>query len=150
LIPLAWISLQLGKGLLNVAGGRASDRYGRKRVLALAWLLYAITYVGFGLVALMAARLGDARTSTPSHYGLAEGGQKALLAEYVPAASRGRAFGAQLAIEGAVVLPANVLFGLAYARISPSRGLRGDGRHRALATIALAWVPPPPPRKKES
>ena len=35
-VPLVWISLQLGKGLLNVPGGRASDRYGRKRVLALS------------------------------------------------------------------------------------------------------------------
>ncbi len=145
LIPLAWISLQLGKGLLNVAGGRASDRYGRKRVLALAWLLYAITYAGFGLVGswqLAWVMLG----LYAIHYGLAEGGQKALLAEYVPAASRGRAFGAQLAIEGAVVLPANVLFGLAYARISPFVAFVGTGAIALLATIALAWVPPPPPK----
>jgi MFS family permease len=148
LIPLAWISLQLGKGLLNVAGGRASDRYGRKRVLALAWLLYAITYAGFGLVhswQLAWVMLGVYAI----HYGLAEGGQKALLAEYVPAASRGRAFGAQLAIEGAVVLPANVLFGLAYARISPLVAFVATGVVALMATIALAWVPPPPPKRAE-
>jgi MFS family permease len=149
LIPLAWISLQLGKGLLNVAGGRASDRYGRKRVLALAWLLYAITYAGFGLVhswQLAWVMLGVYAI----HYGLAEGGQKALLAEYVPASARGRAFGAQLAIEGAVVLPANVLFGLAYARISPLAAFVGTGVVALLATIALAWVPPPPPKSAAS
>ncbi|MEO7327500.1 MAG: MFS transporter [Minicystis sp.] len=145
LIPLAWISLQLGKGLLNVAGGRASDRYGRKRVLALSWLLYAITYAGFGLVhswQLAWVMLGLYAV----HYGLAEGGQKALLAEYVPAASRGRAFGTQLAIEGAAVLPANVLFGLAYARISPLAAFVGAGVIALAATIALAWVPSPPPK----
>jgi MFS family permease len=36
LVPVAWVSLQLLKGLFNVPGGRASDRYGRRRVLALA------------------------------------------------------------------------------------------------------------------
>src|SRR5262249_12142796 len=50
LVPLAWVSLQLCKGLLNVPGGRASDRLGRRPVLAAAWALYALTYAGFGLV----------------------------------------------------------------------------------------------------
>ena len=49
-VPVAWVSLQLLKGLFNVPGGRASDRYGRRRVLALAWLLYAATYLCFGFV----------------------------------------------------------------------------------------------------
>lgn len=48
LAPIAWVSLQLAKGLLNVPGGAASDKLGRRRVLALAWALYAVTYVGFG------------------------------------------------------------------------------------------------------
>ncbi|MFO0762950.1 MAG: MFS transporter [Byssovorax sp.] len=146
LIPLAWISLQLGKGLLNVAGGRASDRYGRKRVLALGWVLYALTYVGFGLARswpIAWLLLGVYAI----HYGLAEGGQRALLVEYVPASSRGRAFGVQLALEGAVVLPANVLFGMAYARLSPFAAFAGTGAIALLAAIALAWVPAPPPKK---
>ena len=50
------------------------------------------------------------------HYGLAEGGQRALLAELVPASLRGRAFGTALAVEGAAILPANVAFGWAYDR----------------------------------
>lgn len=112
-VPLVWISLQLGKGLLNVPGGRASDKYGRKRVLALSWLLYGATYLGFGLAGSWAVAwvwLG----LYAAHYGLAEGGQRALLAELVPAEIRGRAFGYQLAVEGAGLLVANVAFGFVY------------------------------------
>jgi MFS family permease len=116
LVPIVWVSLQLGKALLNVPGGKASDRFGRRRVLVLAWVIYALSYAGLGLVqgwALGWLVLG----LYAIHYGLAEGGQRALLAECVPPEAVGRAYGVQLAIEGAMVLPANVLFGLAYARI---------------------------------
>jgi MFS family permease len=143
LVPIAWLSLQLGKGLLNVPGGRASDRLGRRPVLAAAWLLYGLSYVGFGLVRSWWAGwlvLG----LYAAHYGLAEGGQRALLAEYVPEASRGRAFGVQLAIEGVVVLPANVVFGLLYDRLGAPAAFAAGGGVALLAAGALvAFVPAP-------
>ncbi len=142
LVPVAWISLQLVKALLNVPGGRASDRFGRRPVLMLAWLLYALTYLGFGLVGSWVGAwlmLGVYAL----HYGLAEGGQRALLAEFVPEGSRGRAFGIQLAIEGAMVLPANVLFGMIYERVSAKAAFSIAATVALLATIALAWVPRP-------
>ena len=118
LVPIAWVSLQLGKALLNVPGGKAADRYGRRPVLVLGWVLYAMSYAAFGLVhGWVAGWL--ALGLYACHYGLAEGGQRALLAEVVPREAMGRAYGVQLAIEGAVVLPANVLFGLAYGRLGP-------------------------------
>ena len=50
------------------------------------------------------------------YYGLTEGAQKALVVDLVPSEWRGRALGAlQMAI-GLAVLPASVLFGLAYKR----------------------------------
>jgi sugar phosphate permease len=51
-----------------------------------------------------------------AYYGLAEGSERALLAEQAPASMRGRAFGAMHAVTGLAVLPANLLFGLLYAR----------------------------------
>ena len=116
LVPIAWVSLQLGKALLNVPGGKAADRFGRRRLIVLGWALYAVSYAAFGLVHGWIAGwlvLG----LYACHYGLAEGGQRALLAEVVPPAALGRAYGVQLALEGAVVLPANVAFGMAYARL---------------------------------
>ncbi len=131
IVPLVWISLQLGKGLLNVPGGKASDKYGRKRVLALSWLFYGATYLGFGLA-------GSWTTAWvwlglyAAHYGLAEGGQRALLAELVPAEIRGRAFGYQLAVEGAGLLVANVVFGFLYEQKSALFAFASAG--------VVAWV----------
>ncbi|HVY47342.1 MAG TPA: MFS transporter [Minicystis sp.] len=140
LVPFAWMSLQLVKGALNVSGGKASDRYGRKRVLVLAWFVYAVAY---GLLALVG--------SWPVawlvlfvyavHYGLGEGGQRALVAEIVPEAARGRAFGVQLAVEGLAVLPANVGFGLVYDRFGGSVAFLAGGAVAFAGALALAAVP---------
>jgi MFS family permease len=145
LVPIAWVSLQLTKGLFNLPGGVASDKLGRRRVLAIAWLLYAATYVGYAVASSWVVAwllLG----LYALYYGLAEGGQRALLAEYVPPAARGRAYGIQLALEGATVLVANVLFGLAYDRFG------AEAAFLATAALALAasgllvsFVPKPPP-----
>jgi MFS family permease len=136
-VPVAWVSLQLLKGLFNVPGGRASDRYGRRRVLAIAWLLYAATYLSFGMVqSWWAAWLLIVPYAL--HYGLAEGGQRALLTELAPAAMRGRAFGVQLAIEGIFILPANVGFGWIYDRRGPMTAFAAAAGCAALAAVLLS------------
>jgi len=50
-----------------------------------------------------------------AYYGLAEGGEKALVAELAPKDERGRAYGALNAATGFAVLPANALFGYLYS-----------------------------------
>ncbi len=145
LVPVAWVSLQLMKGLFNVPGGRASDRFGRRRVLAIAWLLYAGTYIGFGLVGspwlawLLLAPYA-------LHYGLAEGGQRALLTDLVPASLRGRAFGVSLAIEGLFILPANVGFGYLTDSYSPLTAFSTAAACSALAAVLLVTIVPKPAR----
>ncbi len=143
-VPVAWVSLQLLKGLFNVPGGRASDRFGRRRVLAIAWLLYALTYAGFGFApSWWIAWLLIVPYAL--HYGLAEGGQRALLTDLVPKALRGRAFGIQLAIEGAFILPANVGFGFVMDRFGPIPAFVAASSCAALAAVLLIALVPNPP-----
>jgi MFS family permease len=143
LVPLAWLSLNLGKSLLNVPGGRAADRYDRRRVVSLAWLFYGVTYAGFAAAPTWGAAW-IVLALYAAHYGLAEGGQKALLADYIRPEARGHAFGVQLAIEGAVALPANVLFGLAYDRLGAPLAFAIAGGVAVAAAGALAFAVPPP------
>jgi MFS family permease len=138
-VPMAWVSLQLLKGLFNVPGGRASDRHGRRRVLAIAWMLYAATYACFGVVrSWWAAWL--LLVPYALHYGLAEGGQRALLAELAPRAARGRAFGAQLAIEGIFILPANVGFGWLLDHRGATTAFTAAAACAALAAVLLVAI----------
>ena len=75
-----------------------------------------------------------------AYYGLTEGGEKALVADLAPSASRGRAYGALHAITGLAVLPANAIFGALYSghvalAFQVSAGCAG------VAAVGLALLP---------
>lgn len=115
LLPTAWLTLQLGKSLLNAPGGALADRLGPRRVLIASWLVYAVSYALFAWApswpvfwALFAVYA--------IHYGLGEGAEKSLLTRLVPEGARGTAFGLQHAVHGLALLPANVVFGFLYTR----------------------------------
>jgi MFS family permease len=113
--PVVWLTLNASKAATNLPGGRLSDRLGRRKTLAIAWVVYGAAYAAFPLtrsIALTWALI----VGYGVYYGLAEGGEKAILADLAPKDQRGRAFGALHALTGIAVLPANALFGFLYER----------------------------------
>lgn len=112
-IPVAWITLQLGKSLLNVPGGAIADRVGPRRVLLWSWGIYAVAYLAFA----RAPTWGWFWAALPLyaiHYGLGEGAEKSLMTRLATERTRGTAYGAQHAVHGVALLPANVVFGWLY------------------------------------
>ncbi len=97
--------------LLSSPAGALSDRVGRKRLLLLGWLIYTGVYLGLG-----AARSGWQVWALFGLYGvfyaLTEGIAKALVADLVPDAQRGRAYGLFNAAIGLTALPASLIAGL--------------------------------------
>ncbi|MDT7689174.1 MAG: hypothetical protein QOE46_1933 [Acidobacteriota bacterium] len=107
---LLWSALHLSKVLSSVVGGDLSDRVGRKTLIVAGWLLYAAVYLGFARVS----------TSTEAwglfliygvYFGLAEGAEKALVADLVRPEQRGTAYGLYNLAFGVTVLPASLLMG---------------------------------------
>ena len=96
-------------------GGWIADRYGRRRTLVIAWIFYAGVYA---VAPYISHPLSFAAFIVVygAYYGLAEGSERAILAELSPPALRGRAFGAMHAVTGLAVLPANLAFGALYTR----------------------------------
>ncbi len=137
LLPIAWISLQLGKAMLNPLGGALADRFGARRAVLSSWLVYAVAYAAFAwspsasitwLVFILYA----------AHYGLGEGAEKALLVELTPPEIRGRALGWLHALSGGALLGANLLFGILYLR-APALAFR-VGAGIALGAALLLGV----------
>ncbi|CAN5842479.1 MFS transporter [soil metagenome] len=140
--PLLWLALSGAKAASNMPGGWLADRFGKKRTLGAAWLLYAAFYAASSHVtspvsfALLVVAYG-------SYYGLAEGSERALLADLTPPSMRGRAFGAMHAVTGLAVLPANLLFGLLYAKhVSLAFGVSAACAASAAALLFLTVKEP--------
>lgn len=135
-VPLLWAALHIVKASLSTWGGALSDRIGRARVIATGWLIYALVYLGFAV-----ASSGTAFIVLFLLYGvyfaLAEGAEKALVADLTPARQQGTAFGFYNAALGVGTLVASIGFGFLYTRFSAATAF---GTGAVLATIAAVLL----------
>jgi MFS family permease len=139
-IPLMWGSLHVVKATLSTWGGGLSDRIGRKRVIVMGWAVYALVYIGFATSTSSAAFVAWFLLYGV-HFALAEGAEKALVADLTPAGRHGAAFGLYNAALGVGVLVASVAFGFFYDRFGSSVAFSIGAALAALATILLAVIP---------
>jgi MFS family permease len=136
-IPLLWSALHVVKSGSSLAGGRWSDRLGRRAVIGLGWLTYVAVYAAFAYTS-SAPALIAAFLVYGLHFGLTEGVEKAWIADLAPEPLRGTAFGIYNAVLGLGALGASVLFGFIWSRVSPEAAfLTGAGF--ALAATALLY-----------
>ncbi len=101
---------------LSLASGKLSDRVGRRRVILAGWALYAFTYLGLA-VARSSVHIVVLYVVYGAYYGLSYGTGKALVADLVPAESRGMAYGTYNAVLGLTDLPASFLAGILWSGI---------------------------------
>ena len=138
-IPLLWSALHLVKVAASLGGGVLSDRVGRRTMIGLGWIVYALVYGGFGHFdsrpAVIAIFL-----SYGVYFGLTEGVEKAWVADMVPATARGTAFGIYNAVLGGGSLIASLLFGLIWTRVSPHVAFTTGGGLALLATLLLVFL----------
>lgn len=97
--------------LLSIPAGSLSDRIGRKRVLLAGWLLYGLVYLGFA-VARSGAQIWLIYALYGVYYALTEGTARAMVADLVPQAQRGTAYGLFHAGVGMAALPASLIAGV--------------------------------------
>lgn len=121
---------------LSTPAGALSDRLGRRRLIIGGWLVYALIYLGFGLARspwqlwLLFALYGV-------YYALAEGAAKALVADVVPAAQRGAAYGVYNAAIGLAALPASLLAGILWQGMGSWSGFGPSAPFMFGAALAL-------------
>ena len=138
-IPLLWAAFNGVKAAGGVPGGALADRLGHVRTILAGWLVYALAYVGFAFAA-KPAQIWALFAFYALFYALTEGAERALVADLVPAASRGRAFGAFHASVGLAALPASVLFGILWKTLGSKTAFLIGAAVALIAAIALlAW-----------
>jgi len=138
-IPLVWSGLHVVKSISSVLGGAWSDRFGRRHVIALGWIIYASVYAVFGLsdapIILIAVFL-----SYGLYFGLTEGVERAWIADLAPPSAHGAAFGIYYAAVGLGSLAASLLFGFIWTRVSPHAAFYTGALIALVSTALLSLV----------
>lgn len=108
---LLWAAHHAIKVLSSLWAGDLSDRLGRKRLIVSGWILYAAVYAGFAFVS-NTASIWVLFLIYGIYFGMAEGAEKALVADLVQPHQRGTAYGLYNLAFGITVFPASLLMGI--------------------------------------
>lgn len=135
-IPLLWAGLHVTKVLSSIFGGDLSDRLGRRRLIVSGWILYAAVYAGFAFVSNQAS-VWILFLIYGIYFGLAEGAEKALVADLVRPEQRGTAYGLYNLAFGITVFPASLLMGAVWEWRGPQTAFLLSAALGATAAVLL-------------
>ena len=133
---LLWAALHASKVLSSIFGGDLSDRLGRKRLIVSGWILYAAVYAGFAFVS-NAISVWILFLIYGIYFGLAEGAEKALVADLVRPEQRGTAYGLYNLAFGITVLPASLMMGALWDWRGPKTAFLVSATLGATAALLL-------------
>ena len=136
-----WVGLHLSKVVFSFLGGALSDKLGRRPMIVFGWLVYALVYVGMALVT-QQWQFWSLFIAYGLYYGMTEGAERALIADFVSDQYRGTAYGVYHGAVGLAALPASLVFGLIWKLSGPvaafSLGALLAGAAAVLLIVLLA------------
>ncbi len=139
LLPTIWVALHIVKMSFSVPGGIISDRIGRKKVIITGWIVYAMVYIGFA-VANAQWHAWVLFAIYGIYFGLTEGVEKALVADFAPAHLRGSAFGLYNLVIGVGALPASLFFGVVWQNYGTAAAFGMGAGFAVLASVMIALL----------
>ena len=135
-VMLMVMTFNLVYALLAGPLGALSDKIGRRRLILFGWLAYGLVYLGFAF-----SQTGWQVWALFAFYGIyyaaTEGVAKALIADLVPEAQRGTAYGLYAAAVGLTALPASLFAGLLWQGLGSWTGFGASAPFAFGATMAL-------------
>ncbi len=139
-IALLWALFSLVKMGSNLIGGRMSDRVGRKPMVLMGWVFYAVVYLLMGFTT-STAFLIVLFLAYGLYFGMTEPVERAWVASLAPADLRGSAFGYYNGAIGIGALPASIVFGGIWAAFGPAAAFTFGAVMAGIAVLVLLRVP---------
>ena len=112
------------------------------------WAVYAEVYLLFAF-ATEAWQAWFVLLAYGLYFGLVEGAEKAFVADLVPAERRGAAFGWFNFVVGVGALPASLIFGLVWDRVSPVAAFGLSASLAGAASAGLLLLVPRSPTQQQ-
>ena len=147
-IPILWAGHNLVRAVTSTPGGHLSDHVGRKPLIVAGWAVYAAVYLLFAF-ATEAWQAWVVLLAYGLYFGLVEGAEKAFVADLVPAERRGAAFGWFNFVVGVGALPASLIFGLVWDRVSPVAAFGLSASLAGAASAGLLLLVPRSPTQQQ-
>ena len=147
-VSLVYLAYNLLYAALSTPLGVWSDSIGRRPLLFIGYTMYALAYA---LMAWQPSRWGvvAAFLVLGVHSALIEGQAKSFIADLVPRDVRGTAYGVYYAVVGAALLPASIVAGLLWERVSPAAPFMLGAALALVAAALLAMLLPPSRERQE-
>ena len=121
---------------LSTPAGALSDRLSRKGVILFGWGIYALAYLGAALASSVLA-MAAVYAIYGVYYGVAYGTTRAFVADLVPPAARGTAYGAYATVVGLMAFPASFVAGLLWDAWGPAAPFFVSAAVAALASLGF-------------
>ena len=138
IVVLAYAVYNLTYSALSYPAGALSDRFGRWRIIAVGWVLYAAVYLGFALLpGSMAWGVWPLMALYGVYMALTDGVGKALIADHAPKERRGEALGVYQAVTGVSTLGASLVAGALWDRSGPMAPFLLGAMFAVLALLGL-------------
>ncbi len=139
-IPLAYFAFNVIYAALATPAGALSDRVGRRVMLIGGYAIFALVYLGFAVAGGPGGGLQAVGLFLVYgvYYALTEGVQRALVVDLVPSGLRATALGTFSTATGVALLPASLVAGILWDRVSPAAPFYYGAALAALAVILLA------------
>ena len=134
MIPAVYLMFNLIYALSSIPAGMAADKYGKKRIILLGFVLFAGLYYGFA-IAENSTAIWVLFAIYGLFMGLTEGIQKAFLATIIPPDFKATAFGVYATAVGLATLPASLIGGMLWDRVSPAATFYFGAATAALSAI---------------
>jgi MFS family permease len=139
---LLWAAVAATSTLLAVPLSAQSDRVGRVPLLTVGWTLHAVLFAALGWTT-QPAMLWIGAVLLGVYMAATEGAERALIADLVPQARLGTAYGWYYLVKGLLLLPASAAFGWLWVGAGATVAFTLSASFVALATGALVvWVMP--------
>lgn len=136
LIPLTFFAFNMSSSIFSMPVGMLSDRIGRRPVLISGFIIFALIYLGFGMVNSV-IWIWVLFVLYGLYYAFTDGIQKAYIADIVPEGQRGTALGTYNALTGIAALPASIVAGFLWQTFGPMVAFSASSIIAILAALLM-------------
>jgi MFS family permease len=120
----------------STKGGALSDRFGRRNLIVVGWLIYAAIYLGLAYAS-SGWHMWALYAGYGLYYGAFQGASSALIADLVPQHLRGTAYGIFNGALGVAAFPASLIAGILWDWYGPAAPFLFGAGVSLLAVIGL-------------